>query len=299
MTLLTEPGHPVLWSMAQRDGAPATLDRLLTGDIPDASLRAAVAARSARGDVRRMAQAALRRAQRLNARLVVPGDREWPAQVNDLARLAPGAPGPFIQRTAPPLGLWVRGERSLSEAFTRSVAIVGARAATSYGVHVSTDFAHVLAGQEWAIVSGGAFGIDAAAHRGALAAGGLTVAVLACGIDRPYPVGNAALFDQIVADGLLVSEWPFGAEPLQHRFSIRNRLIAAAGGTVVVEAAARSGAVQTVRRALDLGRPAMVVPGPVTSAMSTGCHGILRDNPAARLVTSADEIVIELSQADH
>lgn len=299
LTLLAEPGHRVLWSIAQQDGAPATLERLLTGDIPDASLRATAAARAARGDVRRLAQAALRRAQRLNARLVVPGDSEWPAQVDDLTRLGPSAAGPITQRTAPPLGLWVRGERSLSEAFTRSVAIVGARAATSYGAHISNSFAYVLADQGWSIISGGAYGIDAAAHRGALAAGGLTVAVLAGGIDRPHPAGNAALFHQIIADGLLVSEWPPGAEPLQHRFTIRNRLIAAAGGTVVVEATTRSGAVQTIRQALNLGRPAMVVPGPVTSATSTGCHSILRDNPAARLVTSPDEIVTELSPADH
>jgi DNA processing protein len=299
LTLLTEPGHPMVWSMVQQHGAPTALDRLLTGDIADPALRAAVKARTDRGDVRRFAQIALRRTQRLGARLVVPGDSEWPAPVDDLAQLEPGSNGPVAQNTAPPLCLWVRGDRSLSEAFARSVAVVGARAATPYGVQVSTDLAYELAARGWSIVSGGAFGVDAAAHRGALAAGGLTVAVLACGVDHPYPTGNSALFDRITADGLLVSEWPPGTEPLRHRFSIRNRLIAAAGGTVVVEAAARSGAVQTISRALDLSRPAMVIPGPVTSAMSAGCHGILRANSAARLVTSAGEIVTELSRTGY
>ena len=299
LTALTEPGHPIVWAMVRQDGAPTALDRLLAGDIPDAALRAAVTLRAARGDVRRFAQVALRRAQRLGARLVVPGDGEWPAQVDDLSQLEPGTDGPVTQHTAPPLCLWVRGDRSLSEASTRSVAIVGARAATPYGVQVSTDLAYELATQGWSIVSGGAFGVDAAAHRGALAAGGVTVAVLACGVDRPYPNGNSALFAQIIADGLLVSEWPPGAEPLRHRFSIRNRLVATAGGTVIVEAAARSAAVQTMSRVLDLGRPAMVVPGPVTSVMSAGCHSVLRANAAARLVTSAGEVVAELSRADH
>ncbi|GAA2471089.1 hypothetical protein Ahu01nite_079400 [Winogradskya humida] len=184
----------------------------------------------------------------------------------------------------------------MCDALTRSVAIVGARAATAYGLHVSTELASELASRGWTVMSGGAFGIDGAAHRAALAAGGLTVAVLACGIDRPYPVGNSALFDQIVAHGVLISEWPPGAEPLRHRFAISNRIIATADGTVVVEAAARSAAVHTMGRVLSLGRPAMVVPGPVTSALSLGCHQILRTSAAARVVTSAGEVITELHQ---
>ncbi|MEV4708210.1 DNA-processing protein DprA [Actinoplanes sp. NPDC049316] len=298
LTTVAEPGHPTIWSMVEHDGAPAALERLLAGDAPDASLRAAVTARTAKGDVRRFAQLAVRRAQRIGARLVVPGDREWPAQVDDLARLesSPGD-GPVARDTKPPLCLWVRGDWSLREAFPRSVAVVGARAATPYGKHVSTELAHELATRGWTIVSGGAFGVEAAAHRGALTADGLTVAVLACGIDRPYPAGNADLFDQIIERGLLVSLWPTGAEPLRHRFGIRNRLIATAAGTVLVEAAARSGAVQTISRALDLDRPAMVVPGPVTSAMSVGCHNILRAHIGARIVTSAADVITELTPA--
>jgi DNA processing protein len=143
------------------------------------------------------------------------------------------------------------------------------------------------------VASGGAFGIDAAAHRGALAAGAPTVAVLACGVDRPYPAAHGALFHRITETGLLVSEWPPGCAPLRHRFLVRNRLIAAlTRGTVVVEAAARSGAQATAQRARRLGRQVLVVPGPVTSAMSVGCHELLRDREAqATLVASADHVI--------
>jgi DNA processing protein len=143
------------------------------------------------------------------------------------------------------------------------------------------------------VVSGGAFGIDAAAHRGALAAEAPTLAVLACGVDRPYPAAHGALFSRIVETGLLVSEWPPGCAPLRHRFLVRNRLIAAlTRGTVVVEAAARSGAQATAKRAHRLGRQVMVVPGPVTSAMSVGCHELLRDaDMGATLVASAAHVI--------
>ncbi|MGY1719377.1 DNA-processing protein DprA [Blastococcus sp. SYSU DS0552] len=135
--------------------------------------------------------------------------------------------------------------------------------------------------------------MDGAAHRGALAAGAPTVAVLSCGVDRPYPAGHGALFHRIAETGLLVSEWPPGCAPLRHRFLVRNRLIAALTcGTVVVEAAARSGALATAARARKLGRPVLVVPGPVTSALSVGCHELLRDAQSeAALVTSAAQVI--------
>jgi DNA processing protein len=295
LTWLAEPGNRAVWTLVEQAGAPATLDRLLSGDIPDKRLRAAVAARTAAGDARRMAEIAIRRADRLGARLVVPSDEEWPRRIVDLAALELDAAGRINHDTRPPLGFWVRGAWALGETLERSVAIVGARAATSYGIHVTGELASAITQNGWTVLSGGAFGIDAAAHRGALAAGGRTVAVLACGIDRPYPAGNTALFDRIADSGLLVSEWPIGAEPLRHRFLIRNRVIAAAtAGTVVVEAAARSGAAQTMSRVLALNRPAMVVPGPVTSAMSVGCHEILRNNPYARVVTNATEVLEEV-----
>jgi DNA processing protein len=297
LTWLAEPGHRTVWAMVQKAGAPATLERLLRGDHPDAELRAAVIARTAVGDARRLAEAALLRADRLGARIVVPADPEWPTTVDRLAALHLDEGGRINENVRPPLCLWTRGPWPLNEALDRSVAVVGARAATSYGIHVTTDIAYGLAERDWTVVSGGAFGIDAAAHRAALTANGRTVAVLACGVDRPYPVGNSALFECIAETGLLISEWPPGSEPLRHRFLIRNRVIAAAtAGTVVVEAAVRSGAGQTMSRVVALNRPAMVVPGPVTSAMSAGCHEMLRKFPSARLVTGLAHVLEDVGR---
>ncbi|MGW5579010.1 DNA-processing protein DprA [Micromonospora chokoriensis] len=298
LTWLAEPGTRVVYRLVQRLGPVATLDLLLDGGSPDGWLHTTVAARLAGGDARAVAAEALERADRLGARLVTPDDEEWPAQVADLATLRlPDVTRRVDLETAPPLCFWVRGGWPLGEALDRSVAVVGARAATGYGQHVATELGYGLAERDWTVVSGGAFGIDAAAHRGALNAGGLTVAVLACGLDRPYPMGNAALFDRIADTGLLVSEWPPGAEPLRPRFLIRNRVIAAGTlGTVLVEASARSGATQTARRAVYTNRVAMVVPGPVTSAMSVGAHEFLRDNPKTRLVTGVAHVLEEVGR---
>jgi DNA processing protein len=295
LTWLAEPGTWSVHDLVAEVGAVATLELLIAGEGPHAQLRSAVAARMAAGDPRQVAEVALGRARRLGARIVTPDDDEWPAQVHDLVRLrSMGGERRVDRETAPPLCLWVRGSWPLDAALRRSVAVVGARAASGYGSHVATEMGYGLAEREWTVVSGGAYGIDAAAHQGSLGAGGLTVAVLACGVDRPYPVGNTALFDRIADTGLLVSEWAPGAEPLRPRFLIRNRVIAAAtAGTVLVEAAARSGAMQTMRRALSLGRRAMVVPGPVTSAMSVGCHELLREFPESRLVTGVPHVVEE------
>jgi DNA processing protein len=295
---LIEPGNEAVHRMVNANGPLRALERLVEGDVPDPQLRGAAAARMGAGDPHEVAEAALVRAERLGARIVIPEDDEWPQPVRDLTRLL-GRPAEHrIDRdVAPPLCLWVRGAPRLDEALARSVAVVGARASTHYGEHVATTLAYELAEREWTIVSGGAHGIDAAAHRGALNAGGLTVAVLACGVDKPYPSGNTGLFDRIADVGLLVSEWPPGSVPVRHRFLIRNRVIAAATrGTVVVEASARSGASQTLRRAIALGRRPMVVPGPVTSAMSVGCHELLRDRPEVRLVTGAAHVLEEIGQ---
>ncbi|GAA4701889.1 putative DNA processing protein DprA [Phytohabitans rumicis] len=293
---LVEPGNETVHRMVNANGPIRALERLVEGDALDGELRGAVAARMQTGNPHEIAEAAIARAERLGARIVVPEDGEWPQPVRDLTRLLGRTADSRVDRDlAPPLCLWVRGAPPLDEALDRSVAVVGARAATSYGEHVATTLAYQLAEREWTIVSGGAYGIDAAAHRGALSAGGLTVAVLACGVDRPYPAGNTALFDRIAESGLLISEWPPGSDPLRHRFLIRNRVIAAATrGTVVVEASARSGASQTLRRARALGRRPMVVPGPVTSAMSVGCHEMLRDHPEVRLVTGIDHVLEEI-----
>jgi len=223
--------------------------------------------------------------ERLGGRFVVPGDAEWPDEVAVL-----GESAEISRRCGVPFGLWVRGGLQLNLAVTRSVALVGARACSSYGEHVAGELAAGLADQGVTVVSGGAYGIDAAAHRGALAASGVTVAVLACGLDQGYPKGNAALFDRIAADGLLVSELPPGCSPTRLRFLARNRLIAAAtGGTVVVEAAARSGALNTASWAESCNRPVMAVPGPGTSATSHGAHILVRERNAI-LVTGVQDI---------
>ena len=217
-------------------------------------------------------------AEDFGGRLVCPGDAEWPSQLGDLGG-------------AQPFALWVRGHLDLRFACLRSVAVVGSRTATSYGEHVAAELAAGLAGRGWCVVSGGAFGIDAAAHRGALAADGATIVVLACGVDVPYPSAHQGLFADVARDGLLVSELPPGTTPTRRRFLIRNRAIAAlTRGTVVVEAARRSGALNTARHARDLHRVVMAVPGPVTSLTSAGCHALLREANAV-CVTDAAEVL--------
>jgi len=192
---------------------------------------------------------------------------------------------------ARPLLLWVAGRDDLVRMAHRSVALVGARACTPYGETVTADLAAGLSDRGWTVVSGGAFGIDAAAHRGALAVGAPTVAVLACGIDLAYPTAHTRLLAAVGGSGAVVSELPPGARPTRTRFLERNRVIAAlTRGTVVVEAAVRSGARNTAGHADRLSRAVMAVPGPVTSAMSAGCHQMLRDEGAA-LVTSAADVV--------
>ncbi|MFF8670423.1 DNA-processing protein DprA [Streptomyces sp. NPDC015242] len=210
-------------------------------------------------------------------RFVRPGGTEWPAQLDDLG-------------DARPLGLWVRGGAALRMWALRSVAVVGARACTEYGAHMAAGLAAGLAEQGWVVVSGGAYGIDGAAHRGALGAGGATIAVLACGVDRPYPRGHTQLIGRIAEQGLVVGELPPGEHPTPSRFILRNRVIAAlTRGTVVVEAAHRSGSLVTARAAQRLGRHTMGVPGPATSALSAGVHELLRGE--ATLVTDAADVV--------
>ncbi|GAA2502414.1 DNA-processing protein DprA [Streptomyces graminearus] len=233
---------------------------------------AGLVARAARAEPERD----LAQARATGARFVPPGDPEWPRQLDDLA-------------DARPLGLWVRGHPSLRMWALRSVAVVGARACTEYGTHVAATLAAGLAERGWVVVSGGAYGVDAAAHRGALAAGGATVAVLAGGVDRPYPRGHTTLIERIAQQGLVIGELPPGDHPTPSRFILRNRVIAAlTRGTVVVEAACRSGSLATARAAQRLGRHTMGVPGPVTSALCAGVHELLRGE--ATLVTDAAEV---------
>ncbi|MER5650350.1 DNA-processing protein DprA [Streptosporangium sp. NPDC002524] len=219
--------------------------------------------------------------ERIGARLVVPGDPEWPTQLDDLGDTRPYA-------------LWLHGDADLRFSCIRSVAVVGSRAATPYGTHVAAELGAGLSERGWGVVSGGAHGIDGAAHRGALACEGPTVAVLACGADVAYPSAHQQLFAAIRARGVLVSECPMGAHPTRPRFLVRNRVIAALSrGTVVVEAAVRSGALNTAGHAIALNRHLAAMPGPVTSEFSAGCHRLIRQGRA--ICVTGPEEVIELA----
>jgi DNA processing protein len=221
-------------------------------------------------------QLALRQAARFAATLVIPGDEHWPGGLHDLGEHAPFA-------------LWVRGDHARLRALDRSIAVVGARAATAYGEHVAMEAAAGLVDRRIAVVSGAAYGIDGAAHRAALASQGGTVAFLAGGVDRFYPAGHEQLLQKIVEQGAVVAEVPCGVAPSKWRFLQRNRLIAAATqATVVVEAGWRSGSINTAHHAAQLGRPVGVVPGPVTSSASAGCHRLLRESEALCVTTPSE-----------
>ncbi|WP_245664801.1 DNA-processing protein DprA [Nocardia grenadensis] len=225
-------------------------------------------------------------------RLVTPDDAEWPAwRMLGLSQLTPGRD----PDGAVPLVFWVRGSRDLGELTERAVAVVGARCSTGYGDRVTGEIAGELAARGWTVVSGAAFGIDGTAHRAALAVGGATIAVLACGADRPYPAQHDRLIARIAETGLVVSEYPPGTVARKHHFLARNRLIAAlADGVLVVEAGLRSGARNTVKWARRIGRPALAVPGSVASAASVGCHRMIRDGEAT-LVTDPEEVLAEIA----
>lgn len=224
----------------------------------------------------------------LGGRLLTRDDPEWPAE-RFAAFTSPDAAG--RDDAVAPLALWVKGRGTLAELSRRAVSVVGTRASSGYGEHVTAEISHDLARAGWTVVSGAAHGIDGAAHRAALAADGATVAVLACGVDRAYPRGHEALLRRIAVDGLVVSEYAPGTYPARHRFLTRNRLVAALGGGVlVVEAGWRSGARNTAGWAADLNRPVMAVPGPVTALGSAGCHQMLRERQA-ELVTTAAEVL--------
>ncbi|WP_086769897.1 DNA-processing protein DprA [Streptomyces bobili] len=277
LTRVLEPGDEAGGAWVRERGAEEVVRRL-RGDqdaLPGVTGRrwAGLLARAARAEPERD----LAVAREAGVRFVCPGDVEWPGPLDDLG-------------DARPLGLWVRGRPSLRMWALRSVAVVGARACTEYGAHMAATLAAGLAERGWVVVSGGAYGVDGAAHRGALAAGGATVAVLACGVDRPYPRGHTELINRIADQGLVVGELPPGDHPTQSRFVLRNRVIAALTcGTVVVEAAYRSGSLVTARAAQRLGRHTMGVPGPATSGLSSGVHELLRGE--AVLVTDAAEVV--------
>lgn len=306
LSRVAEPACIPVWDLVRRRGAVAAAQAIRRGDVP-ADVASATAARRGSADP----AADLDAAERHGMRLVVPESSEWPhfalaaLEATALRRLPSYRSGAERHRDGgepvPPLALWVKGSGDLASAGVRGVAIVGSRAATSYGEHVTADLAYGLAARGFDVVSGGAYGIDAAAHRGALAADGATILVSAGGLERPYPPGNARLYDRVAESGLVVSESPPGAAPQRHRFLTRNRLIAALStGTVVVEAAARSGALNTAYHCRILGRMLMVVPGPVTSSMSAGCHLLLRRDGGERalLVSSVEHVVEAIGSLD-
>ena len=288
---IAEPGDRMAGALVAQLGAATALRTLMTSPTAE-QLAAALEiekATDAQAAIDRWMPrlrpldtlATLKQAARVGARLLIPSDLHWPVGVDDLAEHAP-------------LALWVRGTDAALDSLSRSIALVGARAATGYGEHVTMEASAGLVDRGYSIVSGAAYGIDGMAHRAALASHGQTVAFLAGGVDRFYPSGHDALLTRIAEVGAVVSELPCGQAPTKWRFLQRNRLIAAASrATVVLEAGWRSGSLNTAGHAATLGRPLGAVPGPVTSAASAGCHRLIRDYTAI-CVTNPDEMA-ELS----
>lgn len=265
---VAEPGDPVANQLICTHGPVAALALAASGTEPRADR---FLPRLELLDVERDLEVGAKFA----ARVVCPGDPEWPQGLDDL--------------NAPPYCLWVRGPIDVASSCQRSASVVGARSATAYGEMVATEMAAGLGERRFTIVSGAAFGIDAAAHRGALATEATTIAVLAGGVERPYPSSHAALIARIVEVGAVISEVAPGSAPTKTRFLQRNRMIATMSrGTVVVEAGLRSGSLNTARTAAEHGRVVAAVPGPVTSMMSAGCHEQIRSGMAL-LVTDAAE----------
>ena len=277
LSRVVEPPCRELTELVEEFGPVEAAVKVKAGDVEAAEAR--------RGTDR--AAQDLELLQRRGGRLITPEDEEWPYLA------FAGFGGKDVRKKAngrPPMVLWALGPARLDELTLRSAAIVGTRACTTYGEHVAADLAAGLVERDVTVVSGGAYGIDGAAHRAALACNGVTVAVLAGGIDIPYPAGHSALLHRIGGSGLLVTEYPPGIRPARYRFLTRNRLVAAfSGAIVVVEAGVRSGAANTAAWARLVGRVVCAVPGPVTSAASAGSHELLRHG--AHLVERAEEVV--------
>ena len=270
LACVCEPGEAGLADLIQARGPSALVAAFLAGRSVPIPRAAAIGARLAELDLAEH----LTRAEDLGCRIVVPGDLEWPGRIDDL--------GP--QR---PLALWCWGEANVRLHAVTSISMVGARACTRYGEMVAREWSACLASENVSIVSGGAYGIDSAAHRGALSVDGSTICILAGGVDQPYPRGHEGLFSQIMERGVLVSEAPLGETVRRRRFLTRNRLIAAiSSATCVVEAAHRSGSARTASYAADLHRPVLAVPGPVTSETSVGTHRLI----AEQIATIAAEV---------
>ena len=267
---VVEGGHTFWCAEISTHGALAVYNKLLNGGYDPIKYEKLITnLRETNGDK------ILTEIDKHYARLITPDDEDWPEQLNDLA--------------APPIGLILKG--NINALHQSSLAIVGTRNPTSYGARIAGEFAAGFADREWAIVSGGAYGIDSYAHKGALIAEGVTVAVVASGIDINYPAGNTRLFAEICESGAMVTEFMPGHKALPNRFLTRNRLIAALSkATLVVEAAFRSGSLRTARDAAEIFRPVMAIPGPITSPTSEGCHRLIGER-AAEIVTSVADAV--------
>jgi len=270
LTRVAEPGDPRVAALVAEHGPQQTLALLLEGTAPEHD----VYRRRTHGvDLAEMVAYAARR----RMRVVVPGDDDWPIGLDELG--------------SPPACLWVVGPGELGELRERGIAIVGARACTAYGIGVAAELSAGLAEHGYVVVSGAAYGIDRAAHEGALLVGGDTIAVLAGGVDRAYPPDNASLIGRIAQVGAVISEVSPGGAPTRSRFLQRNRLIATmTTGTLVVEAGIRSGSLNTARSAGDHARPVGAVPGPVTSRVSAGCHEIVRNGMAGLITDLTDAL---------
>ena len=299
---LTEPGDMLAGQLVQSWGPKAALQAVRAGDIAlltsvitestgeeDFALRNTEIAAELGEAIKRWCArdnnlAAVRSLEhwaRLGGQVVTPDDHDWPSGLSHLGAGSPHA-------------LWLRGNRSALDLLDQAVSIVGSRNVTSYGQYCAQSIAEDLVQADYLVVSGGAYGVDAEAHRGALAAQGVTIAVLAGGADRLYPTGNSALLQEIMNSGCVLAEQPPGNAPTRWRFLQRNRLIAALGQvTVIVEMALRSGAKNTMHHALAMSRDVFAVPGPIHAQTSRGCNIAIAEGKA-RIVTSVGELLNEL-----
>jgi len=277
LAIASEPGDAVTGRMIRTVGASETVARVVAAEVPVGPDGDTWQRRLAPRIDAAQTERVIADAGRHGMRVLIPGDAHWPSGIDALGDRAPFA-------------LWAKGDTELlTEPVWERLTVTGARASTGYGEHVTAELVQSAVEEGHRVFSGGAYGIDGAAHRAALASGGPTVAVLAGGLDRLYPAGHTDLLTRISKQGLLLSEVPPGASPTKWRFLQRGRLLAALSGTVLIaEAGYRSGSLHTAARAVELGRPVGAIPGPVTSAASAGCHRLMRDG-LATVITGYDD----------
>ena len=282
LAAISEPGDPITSTLIHRYGAEQTirLAQDVSDSIPDGITPQGFEDWQTRLNTRLRTdtvQRVLDACEKRGIAVTIPGDPDWPATLDDLKM--------------PPIALFQRGDTSmLAEALDRRIALLGAKAATSYGEHLAAETAAELANDERVIVSTGEYGISGAAHRATLSSGGSSIAVFATGLDRPYPAGHADLAERIAERGAIVSELPPGSAPTRWRMMQRGRIVAAASAvTVIVEASTRSSTLITADHARQLGRPVAAFPGPVTSIASAGTN-LLIASGTAQLVTGPRDI---------